>query len=120
MREPERIEFASEAPEAVCGRRVRLVYPMSFDDREDDACPDCLKLIAIWRIDPDEYRRQARIVEQEIQQRERSRRERREAQTEAKRPFEAVDESEAEDEPLDLMDLLERADGDDPGASHTA
>jgi hypothetical protein len=120
LREPEHIEYAFDAPEAVCGRRVRLVYPMSFDDEEDDACPDCLKLIAIWQIDPEEYRRQARIVEQEIEQRERSKRERQRAQTEAKRLFEALDESDDEEPPPDLMDLLERADRDNPDSSHTA
>ena len=120
LHEPEHIEYASEAPDAVCGRRVRLVYPMSFDDEEDDACPDCLKLIAIWQIDPEEYRRQARVVEQEIEQRERSRRERQKAQKEAKRLFKAVDESDDEEQPLDLIDLSERADRDEPDASHTA
>lgn len=120
MHEPEHIQYASEAPEAACGRRVRLVYPMSFDDKEDDACPDCLKLIAIWQIDPDEYCRQVRIIEQEIEQRERSRRERQNAQGEATRLFGTVVEPGDEDQPLDLIDLMERAERDDPDASHTA
>jgi hypothetical protein len=106
-----------EAAEAICSRRVRLVYAMSFHPEDDDACPDCKRLVAILQFAPEQYPTQARLIEQQVQERERLTLERKNAQREAKRLFgavEAVDESDEEEPPPDLMDLLKRADHDDP------
>jgi hypothetical protein len=47
--EPVFLEWSDE--EAACGRRVRLVFPVSFDTGEPDACPHCLEMVDLWVTD---------------------------------------------------------------------
>jgi hypothetical protein len=117
-----------DAVEAICSRRVRLVYPMTFHSEDEDACPDCKQLTTILRLDRERYPEQARLIgkrvqeedERRTQERERRRQERKNVRREANRFFGAVDESDDDEPPPDLMELLRRADRDDPDASHTA
>ncbi|MGV0582101.1 hypothetical protein ABQE57_25850, partial [Mycolicibacterium elephantis] len=67
------IEWEWNAPYSMCGVQVRVVYPMTFDTDEDDACPECKALAAIRSIDPAEYMRQAAQVAQRRRQREQRR-----------------------------------------------
>ncbi|TXI55923.1 hypothetical protein [Mycolicibacter arupensis] len=52
------LEFSAE--EAACGRNVRLIFPLSFDTDEDDACPNCLEMVDLWLTDRDGYDRRIR------------------------------------------------------------
>jgi hypothetical protein len=123
QREPLELDYW-HAAEAMCGRRVRVVYKMPFHPEEDDACPDCKQLMTILRFNPEQYPEQARVIEQRIQaederrtqERERRARERKNARREVVSLFLGVDEAD-EDEPPDLMELLRR-DRDDPDAPH--
>jgi hypothetical protein len=69
---------------------------------------------------------QAQRIRQRVQQQERHtqeqwrlEQEQRDAYRKAQRILEGVDEFYQEDPPADLMELVERADRDDPDASHT-
>jgi hypothetical protein len=116
-----------EATEAICSRRVRVIYAMSFHPEEDDACRECKQLMTILERNPEQYPEEARRIAQQVQERERHRQERINAQQErqtahrkARRFLEGVDEpDEEEPPPPDLMELLKRADPDDPGHSDT-
>jgi hypothetical protein len=59
------IEYAWEAPRALCGVPVRVVYPTAFDVADGDACPECRGVAEVRSIDPGEYQRQLRDLEQE-------------------------------------------------------
>jgi hypothetical protein len=60
--------------------------------------------MTILQFDPEQYPQQARLIAQRVEEHERCMRERKNAQQEAKRVFEGVDESDEEEEPPpDLM-----------------
>lgn len=123
---PEEFHYLG-APEAICGRHVRVVYPMPFKpDEEDDACPECKQLLSILRVDPEQYPPQARRIKQQVRERERELHEKRQraaeergkAQHAVRRLFDAEPDDADEEEPSpDLMELLRRADRDDPDAA---
>jgi hypothetical protein len=53
-----REEFLHTPEEAACGVPVRLVFPVPFDDKdEEDACPDCLAMVDLWVRDRPAYDR---------------------------------------------------------------
>jgi hypothetical protein len=107
-------------------RNVRLIYAMHFDTTEPDACPDCLKVLeALRRGGVDAYRREALRVQREIEEYERKRRERADAEVRARRFLEGRadepgDDYDDEYAQPDLMELLKRADREELGASDTA
>jgi hypothetical protein len=109
--------------EAMCGRSVRVVYKMPFHLEEDDACPDCKRLMTILRFDPDQYPEQARVIGQRVQaederrrlERENRVREQKGARQEVVSFFlgaDVADEADEDKQP-DLIELLRR-DRDDP------
>ena len=55
--------------------------------------------MTILQFDPERYPQQARLIAQRVEEHERRMRERKNAQQEAKRVFEGVDESDEEEEP---------------------
>jgi hypothetical protein len=117
-----------DAPEAICGRPVRVVYPMHFQPhKEEGACPECTQLIDILLIAPEKYPDLARQMTEQVQERESRSREKyekaREKQAEAERKlarmFDAIDEE--EELPSEITALLEpRAEHDESDASDTA
>ncbi|MBS9535093.1 hypothetical protein KIH27_16010 [Mycobacterium sp. M1] len=76
------LEFFPE--EAACGRNVRLIFPLSFDTGEDDACAECLEMVELWTTDRDAYDRRVR----ERQRRRWLARERADEDEEAQRDYE--------------------------------
>lgn len=91
------MEFAAE--EAACGHRVRLIFPLSFDTDEDDACPTCLEMVGLWLNDRDEFDR--RVSERSRRQWVRWDREREDEQAEQ-----------------DYLEFLKRQDADLQRRSH--
>ncbi|MCV7241178.1 hypothetical protein H7J83_00125 [Mycobacterium mantenii] len=121
-----------DAPEAICSRRVQVVYPGSFQpDDDDDVCEDCARLMVFLQRDYAQYPEQARRTAEQVRKREQELRDKREKREKAQRAqdkiltapdiFAFVDEGDDEEAP-DLFDLLRRADSDElePGASDTA
>jgi hypothetical protein len=115
-----------DAPEAICSRRVRLVYPMPFDTAEpENPCNQCLGLLEVLRKNPNLYPSEADRVRREVEEQERKLRERARAEKRAIRFLEGrgdePDDYDDDDEQPDLMELLKRADPDDPDSdsSHT-
>jgi hypothetical protein len=116
------------APEAICGRTVRVVYPLTFKpDDEGDACPDCARLISIFQLDPERYKAIARQFAEQVRERESRARERhekaREKQAEAERKLARMfaDADDEEEVSPELRALLEpRAERNDSDASDTA
>jgi hypothetical protein len=45
------IEHDWEAPRALCGVPIRVVYPVEFDLDADDACPECKALAESRRLE---------------------------------------------------------------------
>jgi hypothetical protein len=86
------IEYAWEAPHALCGVPVRVVYPTAFDGDADDACPECTSLAITRSIDPGEYERQLRDWERRERHREWRRVERRVTEEERQRALDDLDE----------------------------
>lgn len=117
-----------DAPEAICGRTVRVVYPMHFQPhKEEGACRECTQLMDILQIAPERYPDLAREVTQQVQERESRAREKhekaREKQAEAERMladmFDAIDDE--IEVPPELTALLEpRAEHGESDASDTA
>jgi hypothetical protein len=113
--------------EAICGRRVQLVYAMPFQPKkEDNPCPECAELMHFLPWDPEQLPEQAQRIRQRVQQQERHtqeqwrlEQEQRDAYRKAERILEGADEFYQEDPSADLMELVERADRDDPDASRT-
>jgi hypothetical protein len=125
--EPEYFDYW-DAPEAIGGRQVRVVYTMSFQpDDEDDACPECKLLMSILQLDPEQYPEHARRISQQVQERERRQREKREkaqekrgkAQHALRHLLDGADESDEDEPSPDLMELLKR-ERNDSDASDTA
>lgn len=58
------LEFGIQVEEAACGRNVRLIFPLSFDTSEDDACAECLEMVELWMTDPAAYDRRVRERQQ--------------------------------------------------------
>jgi hypothetical protein len=120
----------SDAPEAMCSRRVRVVYPSTFQpDDDDDVCQDCKQLMAILQLDPEQYPEQARRTAKRVQEHEDELREKHEKRAKAQKAqdkilaapdiFAAVAEIDEEDA-ADLFDLLRRDGRDNPDVSNTA
>ncbi|MCB1256477.1 MAG: hypothetical protein KDB26_05190 [Microthrixaceae bacterium] len=42
---------------SACGKRCRMIFPLSFDTAEPDACPKCLEMVELWLNDRPEYER---------------------------------------------------------------
>ncbi len=69
------LESGYESEEAACGRQMRVVFPMSFDTDEDDACPQCLDMAQLWVTDREEYDRRVRERHDRWQRQDEERRE---------------------------------------------
>lgn len=54
---------------SACGKRCRMIFPLSFDTAEPDACPRCLEMVELWLTDRAEYERRSRAREVWIVQR---------------------------------------------------
>lgn len=117
-----------DAPEAMCGRPMRVVYPMHFQpEKEEGACPECTQLMDILLIAPEKYPDLARQITEQVQERESRSREKyneareklAEAERKLARAFDAVDDEEVL--PPEITALLEpRAERDGSEASDTA
>jgi hypothetical protein len=57
------IEHDWEAPRALCGVPVRVIYPVEFDLDDEDACPECKTLALTRSITLGEYQRQRQLRE---------------------------------------------------------
>jgi hypothetical protein len=58
--------------EAACGVGVRVIYRMSFDLTQDDACPRCIRMARLWQTNRQEYdrlvnERHERLAERELE-----------------------------------------------------
>lgn len=69
---PEFLESRWDAEIAACGKRCRLVFPLSFDTDEEDACPDCLEMVELYLHDRPEYDRRVQEREEWIEERQNS------------------------------------------------
>jgi hypothetical protein len=107
------IEYEWNAPQSVCGRSVRVVYPMPFDADEDDACPQCKQLLLVRSIDPEEYHRQLHDLERQERQRKSRRLAQKKSEEERQRIFEDLDEF-YERQGRDPGDIADGLDLEDP------
>ncbi|MFC9995783.1 hypothetical protein [Nocardia sp. NPDC127526] len=45
-----------EAERAACGKFVKVLLPMEFDDSDPDACPKCVRQVELWAFDPQAWK----------------------------------------------------------------
>jgi hypothetical protein len=102
----ERYLRRDEAVTAVCGRDVRVVYPMAFDTGEDEACAECKGLLATrGLLGEEEFARQLRDAGHRQWRLESERRRRRQQKAEAQqsaRDLAAGDAVASAEEPFTL------------------
>lgn len=64
------VEYAWDAPGAVCCVPVRVVFQTAFETSEDRACPQCASLLTLRSVDADAYLRRRRLIEEDRRDRE--------------------------------------------------
>lgn len=112
-----------ESVTAVCGRDVRVVYPMAFDTGEAEGCAECNGLLATRRlIGEDEFARQLRNAEHRQWLIEWERRRRRQQRAEAQqsaRDLAAGDAGASAEDPFTWADHDDTPEGVDPDDNST-